>query len=233
MQVLGILKYECSDTKAILSRLPKKEEERLRGKAENYILGSAMGRLLLFSLLRELFGEELSEPEVAYRERGDMKGGGAPYLVGRPELSISISHTDGACAVLISDEEACGVDIESLTAAQSLSGEKVRRISDRFYLNDFQTKKEKKHDGLKIIIYIYDDKNGILKEKEKIKAVKESIDTNDVKEKMIILYTRMEALAKASGIGVSFLPEREKHLSKSVLLNFCYDSFWIGVAFLG
>lgn len=57
---------------------------------------------------------------LGYRESG------APYLVYHTDLSLSISHTEGAVAVLLSKGgSAVGIDIEQ-------RGDKVERVLDRF-----------------------------------------------------------------------------------------------------
>ena len=232
MRVLGILKYECNDTAALLSRLTKREEERLFGKAEKYILGSAMGRLLLFSLFRDIFGEDNALPEVADRFLASGEKTGAPYLVGYPQLSVSISHTDGACAVLISDEGDSGVDIESHSFSQNAPESTINKILNRFYLGDFNEEAQEKNENMKTIIYIYDDENGILRSNQEKEAVKRKEKTDENTESFLLLYTRMEALAKASGLGVSFLPKREKYLKRSKIQTLFYDRFVVSVATL-
>ena len=66
-------------------------------------------------LLKELTGEATP---IAYRDDG------APYL---PEknLHISISHTKGFAAVVVSDRCAVGIDIEYLS-------DRIRKVRDRF-----------------------------------------------------------------------------------------------------
>ena len=66
-------------------------------------------------LLKELTG---SEPDILYHDNG------APYL---PEssLHISISHTKGFAAVLLSPNKPVGIDIE-------YRSERIHRIKSRF-----------------------------------------------------------------------------------------------------
>ena len=69
-------------------------------------------------LLKELTGNEMI---ISYRENG------APYLPDAP-LHISISHTKGFAAVLLSTDKPVGIDIE-------YRSERIHRIKSRF-LND-------------------------------------------------------------------------------------------------
>ena len=66
-------------------------------------------------LLKELIGKEIG---IAYRENG------APYLPDS-SLHISISHTKGFAAVLLSPEKPIGIDIEYCS-------DRVHRIKSRF-----------------------------------------------------------------------------------------------------
>jgi len=70
-------------------------------------------------LLKELTG---SEPDIAYRNSG------APYL---PDsgLHISISHTKGFVAVILSPDKPVGIDIE-------YRSERIHRIKSRFLCED-------------------------------------------------------------------------------------------------
>lgn len=227
MRALGILKYECKDTDAVLSRLPKKEEERLRGKAREYVLSSAMGRLLLFSLCDRLLGKNSYEKRVAYREHPAGKGMGAPYLVNMEHLSVSISHTEGGCAVFLCDEGECGVDMESITSLKAINEKRQRVIEKRFHLSDFQEKIEADNDNLTTIVYIYNEKLGVLEQKEEKQPTKISSEGFE----FLAQYTRMEAVGKTFGLGVSFLSKREEYLSRVRVKTQAFDDFVVSFAY--
>lgn len=224
MRVLGILTYEDTDIDAVLSRLPKKEGERLRGKAKEYILSSAMGRLLLFSLCDRLFGADAYEKEVAYRARSDGKGGGSPYVPSMPNLFLSIAHTEGACAVVLSNEGECGVDIESLFSLESIKKERLEKITRRFYLSDFQTQSTINSDNIQIIVYIFGKNSGELQE-TKQQTTLPSPHADNEKQDFLQRYTAMEAVGKAFGLGVAFLPRRQQYLTKVNTVSLLYGTF--------
>ena len=229
MRALGLLRYDCENPEDVLSLLPKKEEERLSGKAREYILSSAMGRLLLFSLCDRLFGKDAYEKTVAYRKPVGAEGSGCPYLPSMEKLFVSISHTEGGCAVMISDEGECGVDIENITAIQDIKKERLEKIKQRFYLEDFQIENTENNEELSIIIYKFNKKQGIFEETsgkiDKINGEKTSFENE-----FLTLYTRMEATGKAAGLGVSFLKKRKEYLSRVRLQGFLFEPFVISVA---
>lgn len=61
--------------------------------------------VLLSYMLRKIF--DVCERSVLY-DKGEK---GKPYIIGRPDICFSISHTDGYVAVLLS-KAPCGIDIE-------------------------------------------------------------------------------------------------------------------------
>ena len=230
MRALGILQYEAVDIDAILSQLPKEEAARLYKKNKSYALGSAVGRLLLFFLCDRIFGATAYEKRIAYRQIPNTEKAGAPYLPSHPEIHISISHTDGACAVFLSDEGECGVDIEAITSEKKITETQQQKITEHFSLNDFSIEDTIVCNNLQIYIYILNEKCKISREtrptNSPIILKKEAEKTKN----FLCLYTRMEAVGKAYGLGVSFLSERKKYIDKTQIETFTSDSFVLSIA---
>lgn len=82
----------------------------------------------LFCSLKALFG--LDNPELMRTESGK------PYIKDS-NISISLSHSDGAVAVCISDEGEVGVDLQS-----EIDSERQKRLEGRFF-TDFNAQSEK------------------------------------------------------------------------------------------
>ena len=110
--LLGIWKTEES-AEDFLSMLDEKcllQEDVFSSKSPKRILEKLATR----ALLRDMVGREtriLHHPS------------GKPYLASKD--NISISHTTGYVAVLLTDSPTCGIDIEHIS-------EKVKRVKERF-----------------------------------------------------------------------------------------------------
>lgn len=65
-------------------------------------------RKLMLSLLRE----ELNDPSATIR----YKESGQPFVAGHPHLFISISHSNGWCALAVSEKHPVGSDIQTFTS---------------------------------------------------------------------------------------------------------------------
>ena len=213
MRVLGILQFEDIDPHHILSRLPKKEEERLYNKGKKYILSSGIGRLLLFSLCDKIFGEGAYKKEISYREHPHGKGKGAPYIPSLEGVHLSISHAEGVCAVFLSDEGQCGVDIESTASVESINENRIDLITKRFYLDHFLEIQRDSCDDIITIVYKLNENYEVIEENDIKPSLFFAGEKTNSKTKFLFLYTRMEAIGKAFGLGVSFLPERKKYKS--------------------
>ncbi|MEU3747030.1 MULTISPECIES: 4'-phosphopantetheinyl transferase family protein [Streptomyces] len=74
-------------------------------------------RTLLRALLREI-GEDLGGGPVAARP------GGRPYLPGRPDLGVSLSHSSGWVAAAVARDRDVGVDVQSPRAV----GDRLLRL---------------------------------------------------------------------------------------------------------
>ena len=161
MNILALLPYEGILWDTVSPLLTEKEVERLQGKNDTYRVESALSRLLLFSLVRDLFGER-THAEVVYEDGGkptlrfsydachclsEHREANPPlYAEGDGEesenspqtntlflpknLTVSLSHTEGGCAVLLSDEGACGVDIENLLCVTRMKKENINLKED-------------------------------------------------------------------------------------------------------
>lgn len=110
---LGVWKIE--ETSGELLQKLQQPELYLPCLAELSIEKRRRERLASLVLLKELAG---SEYPVEYRPHG------APYLPGQ-SLSLSISHTRRYAAVLLSNQPAAGIDIESRSS-------RMQPVRDRF-----------------------------------------------------------------------------------------------------
>ncbi|MGA4997283.1 4'-phosphopantetheinyl transferase family protein [Streptomyces arboris] len=93
-EVLDALPVAVRD-RAAASRLPP-------WRAEEY----AASRTLLRALLREI-GEDVAGGPVAARSSG------RPYLPGRPDLGVSLSHSSGWVAAAVGQGRDVGVDVQT------------------------------------------------------------------------------------------------------------------------
>ena len=83
-----------------------------------------------------------------------------------------------------------------------------------------------KCENLLTYIYIYDKKTG----KTLLKEEKTKEETQFKTDDFLSLYTRMEAIGKTFGLGVSFLNQREKYLPRVKLQSFLFENFVISLA---
>lgn len=110
--ILGVWKItESADT--LLSQLEKEESDTLRQEyhSESRLLEIAATRVLLSHIIDR-------SAKIEYQSNGK------PYLRDYP-LNISISHTKGYAAVILSHSEYLGIDIEYIS-------DRVKRIRSRF-----------------------------------------------------------------------------------------------------
>ena len=246
MNILALLPYEGILWDTVSPLLTEKEVERLQGKNDTYRVESALSRLLLFSLVRDLFGER-THAEVVYEDGGkptlrfsydachclSENREADPFLYAEGEgeqmenspqtntlllpknLTVSLSHTEGGCAVLLSDEGACGVDTENLLCVTQMKKESIKRIYEKMHLPDFIPQNTEKTLKLTTIIYKIDKNNGkITRTKDKMAKNTDAVfneKSDDVDTEVFdftVAYTRMEATGKMTGKGVAFLPDR-------------------------
>ncbi|MFJ8846117.1 4'-phosphopantetheinyl transferase family protein [Streptomyces cyaneofuscatus] len=104
-EVLDALPVAVRD-RAAASRLPP-------WRAEEY----AASRTLLRALLREI-GEDVAGGPVAARPSG------RPYLPGRPDLGVSLSHSSGWVAAAVGRDRDVGVDVQTPAAV----GDRLLRL---------------------------------------------------------------------------------------------------------
>lgn len=114
---LGIWKIEESKDEllSLLGDMPFIEKDVLLLRSQSKILERLAVRVLLRSMLNKAV-------EIGYETTGK------PYLNGL-SLNISISHTKGYVAVLLSDKHRRGIDIQYVT-------DKVKRVKSRFVSNE-------------------------------------------------------------------------------------------------
>ena len=115
---------------------------------------------------------------------------GKPTLCDEDYL-ISLSHTDGLCAVAISDENEVGIDVEKLR-----ENERMKLLAQRF-LKGFSYKAKEPFGVAEL--YLYDYKEDSLL--EILKDVKECGESFDLTHS----WTAAEALLKCDGGGFSSL----------------------------
>lgn len=114
---LGIWKIEESKDEllSLLGDMSLIEKDVLLLKSQSKVLERLAVRVLLRSMLNKVV-------EIGYEITGK------PYLNGL-NLNISISHTKGYVAVLLSDKQRRGIDIQYIT-------DKVRIVKSRFVSNE-------------------------------------------------------------------------------------------------
>ena len=117
---LSRAEYEDIEKALLNSSLSESVKEALRKKNEQAKRESVLTRALLFGAHLSLYG---TKPPILEKTRL-----GAPYL--KSGARISLSHTKGAVAVLLSDESPCGfgVDIEGGEVLRS----RAERLEKRF-----------------------------------------------------------------------------------------------------
>lgn len=130
----GIWKIEES-SEALLSMLDNKESyySFLRNSMTE---GRKCEWLAVRVVLKNLLNQE---PEIAYASSG------APFLPGKP-WNVSISHTKGYAAVLVSEKEHVGIDIEYLS-------DRVRKIRSRFMSASEDSVIDPDHESEHLLIY--------------------------------------------------------------------------------
>ncbi len=115
-------KRDCHDLWQPLTLIPENVFEYIKNtKNDEVRLERLAAYSTLFFALCELYGKRgltLCRPEY-----------GKPYLDGN-EIYISLSHTDGAVAVALSDEYELGVDIQS-----EIDEHRAARLEKRFFDN--------------------------------------------------------------------------------------------------
>ncbi|MEV7848124.1 4'-phosphopantetheinyl transferase family protein [Streptomyces cyaneofuscatus] len=100
--------YVVGRSEEVLAALPVAERDRAAAsrlppwRAEEY----AASRTLLRALLREI-GEDVAGGPVAAHPSG------RPYLPGRPDLGVSLSHSSGRVAAAVGRGCAVGVDVQA------------------------------------------------------------------------------------------------------------------------
>ena len=110
---LGVWKTE-ENAEELLSLLADKADYRLQ-LSEMRTENRKKEWLAVRVLLKELLGDETT---IAYRPNG------APFLPGS-DMHISISHTKGYVAVILSEKPPTGIDIEYI-------GDRILKIKERF-----------------------------------------------------------------------------------------------------
>ena len=112
------------------SLFPESLRDYVRGpKTDEGRLARLGGYLLLYHTVRFLFGK--ARFEIGFSEKGK------PYFLSEDmkDLSFSISHSGGICAVSVSDGgESVGVDVQ-----EEIDEERCERIRERLYSGELST----------------------------------------------------------------------------------------------
>lgn len=120
---------DCRFIRQSLSLLPEKVEKYVENtKNESVKQERRLAYSTLFCSLKAFFN--LDEIEISRTENGK------PYIK-NSDISISLSHSDGAVAICISDEGKVGIDIQS-----EIDPERQKRLERRFF-TDYEIKNEK------------------------------------------------------------------------------------------
>lgn len=112
--ILGLWKIE-EPSEELIAMLDEQEFSQLKA-----IAGISESRLLERVVTRILLANLLNQPKVSISYHPN----GKPYL-DTNELNISISHTKGYVAVILSKKEHLGIDIEYIS-------ERVKRVRSKF-----------------------------------------------------------------------------------------------------
>lgn len=106
---------------AFFVRLPKSEQDRINLKKKR--ADSIAARYVLSEILRDLFGEDLSEKISCDKE-------GKPFIIGRPDIFVSLSHSDRVVAAVVSDRPV-GIDIERIrTVSEKLKSRVCKKPTE-------------------------------------------------------------------------------------------------------
>ncbi len=100
---------------AFFDRLPADEQNRINFKKKRN--ESIAARFVLSELLHSHFLEDMSD-KISADENGK------PYIIGRPDIFISLSHSKGTVAVAVG-EKPLGIDIELI---RPVSGKLKKRV---------------------------------------------------------------------------------------------------------
>ncbi len=177
-------KRDCRDTRQPLTLIPEDIFDYIKsGKSEEIKIERLAAYSTLFFALSELYGKKncsLCRTEL-----------GKPYLTECGELSkihISISHTEGAVAVALSDECEVGVDIQG-----EIDENRAERLEKRFF-KSINIKEE--NIPLKLLCLNLSDNAATFEEAVDIEKV-----ISDFTEKWVFC----EALLKCDGGGFGSL----------------------------
>lgn len=168
---------------------------------------SLTARALLSDFYKKIFG--CTHPEIKKSELGK------PYFDFPSPRSISISHSDGAIAIALSDEKAeVGIDIQS-----EIEAEKAYRISHRFPFVKERFFKE--------ITDVCVFKATLNRDSFSFEKISPSPCQNG---DFTLLWTITEAVLKADGGGFSSAKKLEELEKICNIFNFKTNSFYVSVA---
>jgi phosphopantetheinyl transferase len=208
MLYLGIAKIYGLNKKLISLLCEKEKETFEKIKNEEHRLEYLYSHALLKLMRQEILG--FSDGEIFYTDNGK------PYFDNQKE-DFSISHTQGAVAVLISDKKniKLGVDIQNNEEQK----EKYARIEKRFssHLSSINMKNTEKN----VIIQYYNLQNQTF-EKNSLKLRKPKMPT------FIYKWTRLEAFLKMRGTGFFDTPPYQ--MGKCNIQTLVFEKYTVSLA---
>ena len=150
-------------------------------------------RLFSYSLLKYAYAEcfDSQMPEILRDENG------RPFFASG-EIDFNLSHDSEMAALVISDEDKCGIDIQLVT--DSVSEDLILKTKKRYEKNRVfeATRGSDKIDG-KIIILTVSDNGKICSAFDHDHAITDEADSD-----FFSCWTALEAIAKADGRGLSY-----------------------------
>ncbi len=113
--------FESGVLEAFFTRLPSIEQNRISLKKKGK--ESIAARFVLGELLMSFCGEDMSD-KISSDEKGK------PFIIGRPDIFVSLSHSGGRVAAAVSDRP-IGIDIERIRpVSQKLKSRVYKKIPE-------------------------------------------------------------------------------------------------------
>ena len=169
---------------------------------------SAQAKRLLSYFYKTVFSKE--PPEIKKTPEGK------PFFISPDSPQFSISHSKGAAAVVICDEQlSVGVDIET-----KINTEKIERLCKRFPF--IKKRSADRISGGISFFYAVPTLCGF-----DFKATKK--DTSSVSE-ATFFWTEAEALSKAGGAGLAGSKALDNLEASHEISSFVFDDFYLSIA---
>jgi len=189
---------DCASLLSTLSESERRRIEKIKNQERKEL--STLSRLFIKKLFEEYFSKKM--PEISYGEYGK------PFFKDE-KTAFSVSYDKGAVAVLISDEERVGLDI------QSFEGDEKNRdgIEKRFFSGLVFSPENESFD-FEIRFFeaeINDGALGLVEKDENLTALL----ANGEKANFLWRWTRLEACLKLFGGGFKDYKNANESLQKA------------------